>query len=273
MSRFTYGEKNSFFRNTLDVLLLSFSLFQHTIGAKYRKSFFGYFWMVFPALLITGGVSMASRAGIINPGQINLPYPLYVFMGTLVWQIFAEGAQIPYQAFEGARSFITRVNFPRTAIVLAQSYELLITVFVRIILVLCMIAIFHQLTVTGTALILLGFVLTALLGIGLGAILAPFMLLFSDLHNTVKLILSYGLFLTPALYSPKAGELFYTVVNANPVSPLMHAMWDAAAFGSVRSPISFLIVAVVALVLVPAGLALLRISSPLLIERMLIGGR
>jgi lipopolysaccharide transport system permease protein len=273
MSGFTYGKRKSLFRSALDVLLLSLRLFQHTIGAKYRKSFLGYFWMVFPALLITGGVSMASRAGIINPGQIDLPYPLYVLIGTLVWQIFAEGVEIPYQAFEGSRSFITRVNFPRTAIVLAQSYESLITTLVRVVLVLLMIAIFHKLTVAGTALILLGFFLIALLGIGLGAILAPFMLLFSDLHNTVKLILSYGLFLTPALYSPKAGELFYTVVNANPVSPLMHAMRDAAAFGSVGSPISFSIFTVVAVVLVPAGLALLRMSSPILIERMLIGGR
>lgn len=273
MSGFTYGEKTSPFRNAINVLQLSLRLFQRTIGAKYRKSFLGYFWMVFPALLITGGVSMASRAGIINPGHIDLPYPLYVLIGTLVWQIFAEAVEIPYQAFEGARSFLTRVNFPRTAIVLAQSYESLITTLVRVILVLCMVAIFHKLTVIGTALILFGFLIVALLGIGLGAILAPFMLLFSDLHNTVKLILSYGLFLTPALYSPKAGEFFYTIVNSNPVSPLMHVMRDAAAFGSVGSPLVFSTFAIVALVLLPAGLALLKMSSPILIERMLIGGR
>jgi len=258
---------------TTGVLMLSLRLFQRTIGAKYRKSFLGYFWMVLPALLITGGVSMASRAGIINPGQVDLPYPIYVLMGTLVWQIFAEGVEIPYQAFEGARSYLTRVNFPRTAIVLAQSYESLITTLVRVVVVLVIIAIFHKLTVIGAVLIMGGLFLTAFLGIGIGAILAPFMLLFSDLHNTVKLILSYGLFLTPALYSPKAGELFSTVINANPVSPLMQGVRDAAASGALGSPISFVIVAVTAVLLLLAGLPLLRISSPILIERMLIGGR
>jgi lipopolysaccharide transport system permease protein len=273
MSGYTYGQESSRLGSVAGVLLLSLRLFRRTIGAKYRKSFLGYFWMVFPALLITGGVSMASRAGIINPGQIDLPYPLYVLMGTLVWQVFAEGVEIPYQAFEGARSYLTRVNFPRTAIVLAQSYESLITTLVRVVVVLVMIALFHKLTVVGALLIVGGFFLTAFLGIGIGAILAPFMLLFSDLHNTVKLILSYGLFLTPALYSPKAGELFSTIVNSNPVSPLMHGVRDAAALGFLNSPISFYVVSVVALILVMAGLALLRMSSPILIERMLIGGR
>jgi lipopolysaccharide transport system permease protein len=273
MSGYTYGQESSRLGSLASVLTLSLRLFQRTIGAKYRKSFLGYFWMVFPALLITGGVSMASRAGIINPGQIDLSYPLYVLMGTLVWQVFAEGVEIPYQAFEGARSYLTRVNFPRTAIVLAQSYESLITTLVRVIVVLIMIAVFHQLTVAGAALIIGGFFLTAFLGIGIGAILAPFMLLFADLHNTVKLILSYGLFLTPALYSPKSGELFSTVVNANPVSPLMHGVRDAAASGELGSPVSFCIVAGAAVFLVVAGFALLRMSSPILIERMLIGGR
>lgn len=273
MVDYTYSGKKSYTGGTVGIFMLSWRLFQRTIGAKYRKSFLGYFWMIFPALLITGGVSMASRAGIINPGQIDLPYPLYVLMGTLVWQVFAEGVEIPYQAFEGARSYLTRVNFPRTAIVLAQSYESLITTLVRVIVVLIMIAAFDKLTVVSTALIIGGFFLTAFLGIGIGATLAPFMLLFSDLHHTVKLVLSYGLFLTPALYSPKAGELISTIVNVNPVSPLMHGVRDAAAFGTLGSPISFWVVGVAALVLVLAGLALLRMSSPILIERMLIGGR
>lgn len=273
MSGYTYGEESSNISSFSAVLVLSFRLFQRTIGAKYRKSFLGYFWMVFPALLITGGVSMASRAGIINPGQIELSYPLYVLIGTLVWQVFSEGVEIPYQAFEGARSYLTRVNFPRTAIVLAQSYESLITTLVRVILVLIMIAVFHRLTISGAALVIGGFFFSALLGVGIGAVLAPFMLLFADLHNSVKLILSYGLFLTPALYSPKPGELFATIVNVNPVSPLMHGVRDAAAAGMLGSPISFSVVASVAVVLLLAGLALLRMSSPILIERMLIGGR
>ena len=253
--------------------MLSVRLFQSTIGAKYKKSFLGYFWMVFPALMITIGVSMASHAGIINPGQTDLPYPLYVLIGTLVWQVFAEGVEIPYQAFEGGRSYLTRVNFPRIAIVLAQTYESIITTLVRAVVVILTIALFHHLTTVAVAIIIYGFVSAAFLGIGTGAILTPSMLLFSDLHNTIKLILSYGIVLTPALYSPKHGGLLSTVVNQNPISMLMNGVRDVAASGNISSPISFSIAAVFTVFLVVAGFALLRMSSPILIERMLIGGR
>ena len=273
MTRYTYGQSQSKVESVSIILLLSLRLFQRTIGSKYRKSFLGYFWMVFPALLITGAVSMASGAGIINPGQFELPYPLYVLMGTLIWQVFAEGVEIPYQAFEGARSYLTRVNFPRIAIILAQSYEGLINAFVRVVLVLVIVAIFHKLTVFSTGVIISGFLFAACLGIGIGAVIAPFMLLFSDLHNFVKLGLGYGLFLTPAFYAPSDGGIFSIIINANPLSPLMHGVRDAAAFGGMNSPWSFCIVALAALLLATVGFALIRISSPILIERMLIGGR
>src|SRR5688572_5136401 len=117
----------SFTRACGSVLSLSWRLFVPTIGAKYRKSFLGYFWTVAPALLITAGVTLANRAGIINPGSTTLPYPLFVLIGILIWQIFAEAVEVPHHAFEGARSYLTRVYFPREAIIIAQLLESLIT--------------------------------------------------------------------------------------------------------------------------------------------------
>ncbi|URF03414.1 ABC transporter permease [Cupriavidus campinensis] len=248
-------------------------LFIRTIGAKYRKSFLGYFWMIFPAILVSGGVSMASGAGVINPGEVGLPYLLFAFLGTLIWQVFAEAFEVPFQAFQGARTYLTRVNFPRGAVVLAQTYESLITMAVRLGLSLLLVAVFHGITVTGIALMVIGFVGALLLGIGLGLLLTPFMLLFADLHNTVKLILSYGMFLTPAVYIPKEPGLFATVVNGNPIAPLMQVVRDGAASSVLNVPLALGVSLVTAMVLIVVGMALLRLAAPIVIERMLLGGR
>lgn len=273
MKKYTYGEERLHHQKVVAMFQLSLRLFQRTIGAKYRKSFLGYFWMVFPAILITGAAFIANSAGVINSGQIDLPYPLYVLIGVLVWQIFAEGVEITYQAFEGARSYLTRVNFPRIAIVLAQSYELLITILVRALVVLVITLVFQGLSVLSSLIIICGFVFAGLLGFGIGAVFAPFMLLFADFRNTVTLVLSYGLFLTPALYSPKPGELLYLIVNMNPLSTLMHGVRDAALDASLGASLSFFVVGASAILFLLAGLALVRMSAPILIERMLIGGR
>ena len=105
---------------------LAGQIFHRTIGAKYRKSFLGYFWMIVPAVVIGGGVSVAKLSGTINPGVTGLPYPLFVFIGVIIWMIFVELLDVPYQAFDGARSYLTRVNFPREAVVLVQVYESLV---------------------------------------------------------------------------------------------------------------------------------------------------
>lgn len=262
-----------FVRGMTGAVVLSWRLFVRSVNAKYRKSFLGYFWMLLPAVLITGGVSLAGHAGIINPGDTKLPYPLFVFLGTVIWQVFAESLEVPYQAFEGARSYITRVYFPREAVILVQLYEALIGTLVRFVVLLALIAIFVGLSIKGAALIALCFVGAILLGIGIGAILAPFMLLIADLYNVVKLVLTYGLFLTPAFYVPHGENIFSWVIRWNPISPLMMSAQDAAVAGALSSAVGLGITLAAGLILVVVGMTLIRISAPIVIERMLLGGR
>lgn len=245
-----------------------------TIGAKYRKSFLGYFWMVAPALLITAGVTLANRAGIINPGSTTLPYPLFVLIGTLIWQIFAEAVEVPHQAFEGARSYLTRVYFPREAIIIAQLLESLITPLVRFALVLVVLVIFKGIDLRTIAWVGACFGGAMLLGLGVGLLLVPFTILFTDLHKILKLILSYGLFLTPAMYQPGPnGGIFTTLVRLNPVWPLMDSARDAAAGLPLAHPQALGLVLGGGLLASVAGFMIVRATAPIVIERMLLGGR
>lgn len=254
-------------------MVLAWRLFVSSIGAKYRQSFLGYFWMLLPTVLITGGVSLAFYAGVVNPGDTKLPYPLFVFLGTLIWQVFVEAVEVPYQAFEEARSYITRVYFSREAIILVRLYETLVGVLVRVIVCLTLIAIIVGLSVKNAVLIGLCFAGAVLLGVGLGAILGPFMLLVEDLHRTVKLAMTYGLFLSPAMYVPQGGDMFSWMIRWNPISPLMLNAREVAATGRPSDAVELTLVLVVSVVLVVIGLILVRISAPIVIERMLLGGR
>jgi lipopolysaccharide transport system permease protein len=231
--------------------------------------------MVAPALLITLGVVLASEAGVLEqaatPG--GLSPALSVFLGTLLWQVFAEAVEVPHQAFESARSYLTRVHFSRSAIVLAQLYESLLTTAVRVGVLLVLIAVAHGLDVRGLLLVPACFYGAVLLGLGAGAILMPFTQLFADLQQTVKLVLAYGLFLTPALYEPQGDGAFATIVRWNPLSPLMTAARQAAAGVELGAPFALAAVLVGAALATLVGLALVRAVAPIVIERMLLGGR
>lgn len=257
----------------LDALSLSWRLFQRTIAAKYRKSFLGYFWMVAPALLITGGVTLASEAGVIAAGTAKLPVALSVFLGTLLWQVFAEAVEVPHQAFEGARSYLTRVHFSRAAIVLTQLWESLLTTVVRLLAALVLVAVVAGLDGRGLLLVPVCFAGAVLLGLGLGALVMPLTQLFADLQQTLKLLLGYGLFLTPAMYQPQGDGWFPTIVRANPVSPLIDAARQAAGGEALAAPGTFGFVLVAAVATTVLGFLLIRAVAPILIERMLLGGR
>jgi len=257
-------------RNTLS---LSWSLFGRTIGAKYRRSFLGYFWMVAPALVVSAGACVAYDSGLLRPGDTTLPYALFVFIGTLLWQTFAETATLAHQAIEGARSYLTRVQFPREAIILAQACEAFFVTCVRVFVALLFMALTGTLSLSSAGTLLFCAFLAALLGLGISMITMPFTILFSDLHQTIKLILSYGIFLTPAMYLPAGDGLFALVVRNNPISPLMQVARDVAAGVAISTPTEFYVVIAVSIFVTCLGIALVRISTPIIVERMLIGGR
>jgi len=258
-------------RGARAALTLSWRIFQRTIGAKYRKSFLGYFWMVAPALLITGAVVLAKQA--VAPEATDLHDSLAVFLGTLLWQVFAEAIDVPHQAFESARGYLTRVYFPREAIVLAQLYESLFTTAVRLVAALVLVTLARGIDVQGGLLVAVCFYGAVLLGLGIGALLMPFTQLFADLHQTLKLLLGYGLFLTPALYPPLADGWFKTIVHCNPVTPLIYAAREAATGQALTQPMTLLWTLGGGVLATTAGLLLVRAVAPIVIERMLLGGR
>ena len=47
-------------RDAATAASLSWQIFARTLGAKYRKSYAGYFWMLAPAAAVTAGVTLAS---------------------------------------------------------------------------------------------------------------------------------------------------------------------------------------------------------------------
>jgi lipopolysaccharide transport system permease protein len=260
--------------NTLVASLrLSWRLFRCTLDAKYRRSFFGYVWMVFPAMAITGGVSLASQAGVIRTGDTALPYPLFLFVGILIWQVFVDAVDVSHKAFAGARSYLTKVNCPRIAIVLAQLYETLIVAGVRLALLSVLITLFGDGGWRAAGVLTLCFTGSVLLGVGIGAHLMPFTILFGDLQHAVKIAFTYGVFLTPAFYTPEGTGLFARLVQYSPLTPLMTSARDAAAGMAIAQPGSLLLMLGVAVVVSIAGMFMIRLSSPILVERMLMEGR
>ena len=87
------------------------------------------------------------------------------------------------------------------------------------------------------------------------------------------LLIGYGIVLTPALYIPNGTGLFSTIVRWNPMSPLIKSAREAATAVAVSEPFALMSVLGGAVALTALGVALIRVSVPIIVERMLLGGR
>lgn len=252
---------------------LSLRLAQQNIRARYRKSFLGILWAMLPPLTITAGFTLASRANIFQVGETLLPYPIYVLIGTVLWQLFAECLEGPYNALENARSYITRVTFPREAFLFAQFFEILFSAAIRLSVALAFAIVMGIAPVSSMVLFPVASIAVIILGCAIGLLIAPALILFGDSIHALRLVLAYGLFLTPVVYPPPSSGILYWIVTVNPVTPLMMSARESLVGWGLSSPIGFPIVLIASVATLIAGMLMMRIALPFLIERMLVGGR
>jgi lipopolysaccharide transport system permease protein len=209
---------------------------------------------------------------VIRTGETALPYPLFLFVGILIWQVFVDAVDVSHKAFAGARSYLTKVNCPREAIVLAQLYETLIVAGVRLALLVALVTVFGDGGWRASGILTICFGGALVLGLGVGAHLMPFTILFGDLQQAVKVALTYGVFLTPAFYAPQGTGLFARLLQYSPLAPLMTSARDAAAGMAISQPGFLVAVLGFAVVVLLAGMFMVRVSAPILVERMLVDG-
>lgn len=241
-------------------------LFVRDIRAQYRLSFLGVLWVVLPGILAAAGLSMADAAGIIRVNASGvLPYPVYVFFGMTLWQIFAGSVQLPASAVSAARPILSRINLPPEAAVLSKLIGLFFNFSVNLVVV---VALFIWLGVPvgwKTVLAFLAALDLVVFGLFVGFVTLPFTVLSEDFSRVWKMVLGGWFFLTPVVYAAPDG-LFGRFVKWNPAAVLIDAVRNFAVGGAVGDPAAFWIVSAAGCAGFLAGWALVRLAIPYIIE-------
>ncbi len=79
----------------------------------------GYVWVFVPPLMASLPFIYLNSAGVIRMGDMPIPYAAYATVGTIIWQTFVDALNSPLRTVNAARSMLTRINFPREAILLS----------------------------------------------------------------------------------------------------------------------------------------------------------
>jgi len=247
---------------------LAWRLFVRDFSARYRQSFLGYLWAFLPPIVATFTFVLLNRSGILNVGILPLPYPAYVMIGTLLWQVFADAINSPIKTVSAAKAMLTKINFPREAILISGMLEVLFNFIIRLILLVAIFIYYGILPPLTAPLALIGVFAIFCLGFMIGLILTPIGLLYSDIGHALSMILSFWMLFTPVVYSPPTTSILAKLTLLNPVSPLIATTREWLAIGAASNFLPALIVFLVTVVLLFAGWLLYRLAMPILVERM-----
>lgn len=247
---------------------LAWRLMVRDISAQYRQSFFGVAWAFLPPIVMAAGFTLAGQANVINVGETDIPYPAYVMFSTALWQTFVEALNGPVLAVTEAKPMLSRVNFPREAIILAKLGEVLFNFSIKLLLIVALF-VWYKVPITWTLIVApVALIHLILLGTLCGVFLAPLGALYKDVSKGITILTGFWLFITPVIYPvPKEG-LFGTLVRLNPVTPLLVTTRELATGSPLSDPLGFWIVSILTLVGLLLTWLAFRLAMPFVIERM-----
>ncbi len=218
---------------------LIWRLFLRDFSAKYRQSLFGVLWAVLNPIITVGIFVFLNKSGVFNIGETNVPYPAFALVGLTVWSLFATGLTACSNSIVNAGAMVTKINFPKSSLVMSSVGQAVIEFLVRCFLTV-IVFIAYKVTPSWTAVF---FPLVAapmfLLTLGLGFFLSLLTGIFRDTVNIVTLVTTFLLFLMPVLYPAPESGMFAAVNNWNPLSYIIEACRDIVFLGKLTHSAGF----------------------------------
>ncbi|MEO5347592.1 MAG: ABC transporter permease [Magnetococcus sp. YQC-9] len=243
-------------------------LFLRDIRQRYRQSVLGFFWILVPPLVTSAIFVFLNARKILNIDPTDIPYPVYVLVGTLLWQIFSESVLAPLKAFNACVPILIKINMPREAPLLVGILQILFFAGIQLIPVLG-IMVWSGFPINTTLWIApLAILMLMLLGLTIGMLLVPFGALYQDIHEGSAMGLRLLFFLTPVVYPTPRDWPWSLVVSLNPVTSLLQGARDLMTKGVMHDPAAFWIVCGLVFLFLPLALLFYRLAVPLVLERM-----
>lgn len=255
-------------RDVLSGRELAWRLAVRDVSAQYRQTALGFLWAFILPVSSTLVWVFLNRAGVVEVSETTLPYAAWVFSGTILWAILTDAVNAPLQQVTSARSMLTKINFPREALILSGILQALFNGGIRIavLLVALLVMGIHP----GWNLLLFPFAVLSLIlaGTAAGLLVTPLGMLYSDVGRSLPLLMQFLMYLSPVVFPiPQAG-VAATVFEWNPATPLILTARDWLTGVPAEHVPAFLAVNGALLLLLLGTALLYRLAMPILIERM-----
>lgn len=272
--RFETGYMTTFLHainNLIHYRELVWQLFKRDFFAVYKKSLIGSAWILLTPVAGILSWIFLHKTNIIRPGDVGVPYPAYVLVGTMMWGLFMGVFSAVMNVMSLYRFMLMKAHFPHEIII---GVQLLIKLshfcvsFVITILLLIVFGIIPSYRIFLFPLIILPLLFFA---IALGLFVSIMSIVSYDFKRVVTGVFGLVMFITPVIYSADAikNEWLQTIMHLNPLTYLVCSARDIILFGRLYSLNGFIISSVISIFLLIVSWRIFYVSEDKIIERLI----
>jgi lipopolysaccharide transport system permease protein len=181
-------------------------LAKRDISVRYKQTILGIVWAIIKPMA-TMLVFLFAFKNVANINSFSgYPIQLVIFSGILFWNYFANGFQSISQSILVNGNLISKVYFPRLIICISSLAVTFLDFVVGLFVYLLLLIGLHQPISENIIFLPVALLFTTLFSLGIGLIFASFAIKYRDLLQIIPLIVQYGFFVTPIVYT--SNELF-----------------------------------------------------------------
>jgi lipopolysaccharide transport system permease protein len=247
---------------------LAWRLFVRDVSAQYRQSILGILWAFAPAIMSSAIFILLQSRGILNVGETDIPYPVYVLTGTMLWQLFTESLNAPLKSATMSKSMLAKINFPHEALIISAIYGVLFNLLIKVVVLVIVFIYFGVNIYWSVFLVPLTLLMLMLFGISVGLLLTPIGMLYTDITAALPVVTQLWFFLTPVIYPPPSDYPLSILMILNPVSPLLIGARELLTVGYISDIGMYLIACGVTSLTLLVAWVLYHVAQPIIIERI-----
>lgn len=251
-----------------DSFYLARQLAKRDIQAQYRQSFLGVFWAIFPTLINSLVWIFLQSSGTITVTTTNVPYPVFVLIGTTLWGIVGECINLTTSSVNANRSIISKINFDKEALITLGLIKFFFNFLIKIGFIILFLVFFKILPSIEILYFLPLLFISIVFFVAIGTLLMPISLLYTDISRLIPIGLQFLMYATPVVYAMPADGLMRKIMLLNPLTYIISDLRNVLTGHGLENPVFWIFSIVITVVLSIIALVVYRVSMPILTERM-----
>ena len=180
----------------------------------------------------------------LNVPSDNLPYPVFVYSGLLLWNVFSSGLTAAGNSMVSNAGIIKKIYFPRLIIPISSVLVALFDFFIAFLIFIGMMIFYHtSINLSRSFLLMpLGIIIAVISTFGLGSLMAALNIKYRDFRYIIPFMVQVLLFVTPVIYpiSILTNQWMKYIVALNP----MYSAIELFRSGIINKPLDMNLLAI-----------------------------